>query len=74
MDSKNYKLFKRRQYEIFNMFYKLIDDAPFNPDIFGTATEEEKEKYNKVLNEYLDKQKPEFRKKLKEMGFELNES
>lgn len=69
----NYKLFRIHQHEIFEMICKVIDDAPPNPDVFGTATVEEKEKYNKELNEYLDNKKPELIEKFIEMGFDFNE-
>lgn len=69
----NYKLFRIYQHEIFEMICKVIDDAPPNPDVFGTATVEEKEKYNKELNEYLDNKKPELIEKFIEMGFDFNE-
>ena len=72
MDNKNYKLFRMHQQEIIEMISQVIDNAPFNPDIFGTATEEEKEKYNKDLNEYLDNQKPKCIKKFIEMGFDFS--
>jgi hypothetical protein len=72
MDNKNYKLYRIHQQEIFEMVCQVIDDAPLNPDVFGTATAEEKEKYNKDLNEYLDNQKPELIKKFIKMGFDIN--
>lgn len=72
MDNKNYKLYRIHQQEIFEMVCQVIDDAPLNPDVFGTATVEEKEKYNKDLNEYLDNQKPELIKKFIKMGFDIN--
>jgi hypothetical protein len=73
MDNKNHKLFKRHQHEIFDMICRVIDDAPLNPDVFGTATAEEKEEYNKKLNEYLDNKKSECVEKLIKMGFNFNE-
>lgn len=69
----NYKLFRIHQHEIFDMICNVINDAPHNPDVFGTATAEEKEKYNKELNEYLDNKKPELIEKFIEMGFDFNE-
>ena len=72
MDNKNYKLFRIHQQEIIDIISRVIDNAPFNPDVFGTATEEEKEKYNKELNEYLNNKKPELIEKFIEMGFDFN--
>lgn len=72
MDNKNYKLYRIHQQEIIEMICQVIDNAPFNPDVFGTATAEEKEKYNKDLNEYLDSQKPKFIEKFIEMGFDFS--
>lgn len=72
MDNKNYKLFRIHQQEIIEMISRVIDNAPFNPDVFGTATEEEKEKYNKEVNEYLNNKKPELVEKFIEMGFDFN--
>lgn len=72
MDNKNYKLFRIHQQEIIEMISQVIDNAPFNPDVFGTATEEEKEKYNKDLNEYLDNQKQKVIEKFIKMGFDFS--
>lgn len=72
MHSKNYKLYRIHQQEILEMICQVIENAPLNPDVFGTATAEEKEKYNKELNEYLDNQKPKIIEKFIEMGFDFN--
>lgn len=73
MHSENYKLYRKHKTEIQNMLFEVIDGAPFNPDVFGTATQEEKEKYNKELNEYLESRKPEIISKLKELGLGVEE-
>lgn len=72
MDNKNYKLYRIHKQEIIEMIAQIIDDAPPNPDVFGTATVEEKERHNKDLNEYLDNQRPEVIEKFIKMGFDFN--
>lgn len=73
MVSKNYKLYRAHRAELQQILFELIENAPFNPDVFDTATQEEKEKYNKELNEYLESRKPEIISKLKELGFGVEE-
>jgi hypothetical protein len=69
MISENYKLYRAHKTELQNMIFEVIENAPLNPDIFGTATQEEKEKYNRKLNEYLESRKLEIISKLKALGF-----
>lgn len=69
MYSKKYKLYRMHKTEIQNMIFEVIKNAPFNPDVFGTATKEEKEQYNIELNEYLESKRPEIVCRLKELGF-----
>lgn len=69
MYSENYKLYRMHKTELQNMIFEVIENAPFNPDIFGTATQEEKEQYNRELNEYLESRRPEIVSRLKELGF-----
>lgn len=69
MYSENYKLYRMHKTEIQNMIFEVIENAPFNPDIFGTATQEEKEQYDRKLNAYLESRKPEIISRLKELGF-----
>lgn len=73
MYSENYKLYRKHKAEIQNIIFEVIENAPFNPDVFGTATQEEKEKYNRELNEYLESRNPEIINKLKELGFGVEE-
>ena len=69
MYSENYKLYRMHKTEIQNMIFEVIENAPCNPDIFGTATQEEKEQYNRELNEYLESRRPEIISKLRALGF-----
>ena len=73
MISKIYKLYRTHRAELQQILFELIENAPFNPDVFGTATQEEKEKYNKELNEYLESRRLEIISKLKELGFGVEE-
>lgn len=69
---KNYKLYRIHQHKIFDMICQVLENAPLNPDVLGMATEEEKEKYNKELNEYLNNKKPELIEEFIKMGFEVD--
>jgi hypothetical protein len=73
MYSENYKLYRMHKTEMQNMIFEVINGAPFNPDVFGTATQEEKEQYNRELNEYLESRKPEIISKLRALGFGVGE-
>lgn len=68
-----YKLYRAHKVELFEIIEDLIDRAP-DPDIlkvvFGCETEEDKAKYQKELQEYLDSEYPKLRENLKELGFE----
>lgn len=68
MNSENYKLYRKNKAEIFNMIYDVWTNAPVKP-LLGFSTQEEEEQYNKKLNEYLEKVKPEIVEHLKELGF-----
>ena len=50
------------------MIYDVWTNAPVKP-LLGFSTQEEEEQYNKKLNEYLEKVKPEIVEHLKELGF-----
>lgn len=68
MSSENYKLYRKNKVKIFNMIYDVWKNAPVKP-ILGFSTQEEEEQYNKKLDEYLEKVKPEIVERLKELGF-----
>ena len=67
--SGNYKLYRKHKTELFEIVYDLYRNAP-PLSIFGFATQEEEDEYNKKMNEYLESRKPEIMNRLKEMGFE----
>lgn len=73
MISENYKLYRKHKTELQNMIFEVIKNAPFNPDVFGTATQEKKEQYNRELSEYLESRKPEIISNLKKLGFGVEE-
>ena len=72
MSNENYKLYRNHKVEIFDMIYDTIKRAP-KPDslsfYFGTETKEEKEEFDKKMQEYLKTEEPKIRERLKEMGF-----
>lgn len=74
MSNENYKLYRKHKSELQKMIFEIIENAPFNPDVFGTATQEEKEQYDRELHEYLESRKLEVENRLKEMGFGVHES
>lgn len=56
------------------MFYDAFEKAPIPPTIgffFGMGTNEEKEEFNKQMDEYLKIEKPKIIERYKEMGFEI---
>ena len=70
MSSENYKLYKKHQAEIFNMIYDIFERAPI-PNIFGFETKEEKEEYDKKMEEFLKLEEPKIKEQFKELGFEI---
>lgn len=72
MSSKNYELYRKHQIEIFDMIYNTIKKAPALPSLdffFGTESKEEREEFNKKMDEYLKIEEPKIKERLKEMGF-----
>ena len=72
MSNENYKLYKKHRVELFDMIYDTIERAP-KPDslsfYFGTETKEEREEFDKKMQEYLKTEEPKIKEQLKEMGF-----
>ena len=66
--SENYKLYRKHPTEIFNMIYDLWSNAPHISLLFE-LTEKEKEENE----QYYESKKPELIKRLKEMGFGVNQ-
>lgn len=74
MKNENYKLYRKHRTEMFDMFYDMFEKAPVPPTISffsGMGTKEEKEEYDKQMDEHLKIEKPKFIERLKEMGFEI---
>lgn len=74
MKNENYKLYRKHRTEMFDMFYDAFEKAPIPPTIgffFGMGTNEEKEEFNKQMDEYLEIEKPKIIERFKEMGFEI---
>jgi hypothetical protein len=72
MSSENYKLYKKHQVEIFDMIYDTIERAPVPDDLafyFGTETKEQREEFDKKMQEYLKIEEPKIKERFKEMGF-----
>ena len=72
MSSENYKLYKKYQVEIFDIIYDIIEKAPVPDDLaflFGTATIEQREEFDKKMQEYLKNEEPKIKERFKEMGF-----
>lgn len=73
MSNENYKWYRKHQVEIFDMVYDTIERAP-KPDslsfYFGTETKEEREEFDKKMQEYLKIEEPKLKERLKEMGFD----
>lgn len=74
-NEENYKLYRKHKVDLFNMIEDVIDRAP-KPDslsfYFGTPTKEESKEFDKKMEEYLKKEKPKIKERLKEMGFDIN--
>ena len=73
MSNENYKLYKKYQVEIFDMIYDVFERAPVPPSLdffFGTETKEEREDFNKKMDEYLKIEEPKIIKRLNEIGFD----
>lgn len=68
----NYKLYRKNKTELFEMVHELVVNSPTRP-LCGFDTQEEKEEYNKKMNEYLESRRPEITNRLKEMGFGLRD-
>lgn len=73
MSNENYKWYRKHQVEIFDMVYDTIKRAPVPNDLafyFGTETKEQREEFDKKMEEYMKIEEPKIRQKLKEMGFD----
>ena len=73
MCDKNYKLYREYRVELFNIIYDTIQRAPVPDDLaffFGTETKEQKEEFDKKMEEYKKIEEPKIRERLKEMGFD----
>lgn len=73
MSNKNYKLYREHRVELFDMIYDTIKRAPEPDDLaffFGTETKEQREEFDKKMEEYLKTEEPKIKEKLKEMGFD----
>ena len=71
MTNKNYKLYRKHRVELFNMICDIIQRAPVPDDLaffFGAETKEQREEFNKKMEEYRKIEKPKIKKRLKEMG------
>ena len=74
MSNENYKLFRKHQSEIFDMFYDIFERAPIPDDLeffFGTETKAQREEYDKKIQEFLKIEKPKIKERFKEMGFDF---
>ena len=74
MNSKNYKLYRKHQLEIFDMIYDTIERAPSPDDLaffFGTETKAQREEFDKKMQEYLKIEEPKIKERFKEMGFNI---
>lgn len=65
------KLIQKHKVDIFNMIYDMFERAPIAPLFF--PTEKELEQHNKVMEEFLNNEKPKIYKQLTDWGFEVNE-
>lgn len=73
-ESEVYKLCRKHQVEIFDMIYDVYQRAPKQDPIsvlFGYDTEEEKEEFDKKMEEYLNLEKPKIIERFKELGFNI---
>lgn len=70
----NQKIYTRHKTEIFNIIYDIYKNAPVPTNwsiLFGFDNPEAEVEYNKKLKEYLEKIEPEFKVKMRELGFIL---
>jgi hypothetical protein len=73
MSNKNYELYRKNKVDIFNMIYDTLERSPTPPTLFPEwATKEEKEQYEKELEEFAKQEKSKIYEKLKDMGFQMN--
>ena len=73
MSNKNYELYKKNKVDIFNTIYDVWERSPMPPTLFPEwATKEEKEQYEKELEEFAKQEKQKIYEKLKDMGFQMN--
>ena len=73
MDNKNYELYRKNKADIFNMIYETWKRSPMPPTLFPEwTTKEEKEQYEKELEEFVKQEKPKIYEKLKNIGFQMN--
>ena len=73
MCDKNYKLYRKHRVELFDMIYDTIQRAPVPDDLaffFGTETKEQREEFDKKMEQYKKIEEPKIRERLKEMGFD----
>lgn len=68
---KNYKLFKKHEYDVWKMIEEAMDQTPLRP---LDPTKEVQEKYEKILEKFLENKEKELRKRFIEMGFELKDT
>lgn len=74
MSNENYKLYRKHEAEIFDMIYDALERAPDPPSLnffLGAETKEEREEFNKKMNEYLKIEEPKIRERFRKMGFEI---
>ena len=74
MSNENYKLFRKHQSEIFDIFYDIFERAPIPDDLeffFGTETKAQREEFNKKMQEFITIDEPKIQERLKDMGFDV---
>lgn len=78
MSNEIYELYQKHKVELFDMIYDVCDRMPLPEGlslfsfVLGQETEEERERYNKQIEEYVKTEEPKIRERLKEMGFEID--
>lgn len=70
MSSDAYKLYKKHEVEIFEIFEDILIRSPKTP-IFGFETKEEEDAFDKMIDQYWEEEEPKIKEKLRIMGFDV---
>lgn len=72
----NERVYRTHKQEVFEIIYDIFKRCPVPKDfsiIFGFDNPEEEQIYTEELKRFLEQEKPEVKRRFKELGFEIKE-